>query len=197
MTLHETALPGVLRIETRVFRDLRGAFREAWHAPRYAAAGVPALVQVNASHSAHRVLRGLHLQHPQAQGKLVGVLAGAVFDVAVDVRRGSPTFGRHVAAELSEANGHQLYVPPGFAHGFLVTAPEGALVLYGCTAPYAPEQEVTIRWDDPALGIPWPITAPLLNPRDAAAPPLGAVSAACLPACESEADARPDAPPRP
>lgn len=180
--VHETALSGVLRIDAPVFGDARGAFRETWHAPRYAAAGVPPMVQVNASHSAPGVVRGLHAQHPGGQGKLVSVLDGAVYDVAVDVRRGSPTFGRHVGVELSAGNGRQLYIPPGFAHGFCVTSPGGAVVLYGCTSLYAPGHELTVRWDDPALGIDWPLRGvPVLSPRDAAAPPLAALDAALLP----------------
>ena len=132
------------------------------------AAGIPPMVQVNASHSAPGVVRGLHFQHPGGQGKLVSVLDGAIYDVAVDVRRGSPTFGHHVGVELSSENGRQFYIPPGFAHGFCVTSPGGALVLYGCTSVYAPGHEFVVRWDDPVLGIEWPLAAsPVLSPRDA------------------------------
>ncbi len=183
-SVHETALPGVRRIVAPVFRDDRGAFREAWHAARYAEVGIPDVVQVNASHSAPGVVRGLHVQHPGGQGKLVSVLDGAIVDVAVDVRRGSPTFGCHVAVELSADNGEQLYIPSGFAHGFAVTSAGGALVLYGCTSVYAPGNELAVRWDDPDLGIAWPVhvgTPVRLSPRDAAAPPLREIAPGLLP----------------
>lgn len=186
LQVHETALPGVLRIDAPVFDDARGAFREAWRADRYADVGIPPMVQVNASHSAPGVVRGLHFQHPGGQGKLVSVLDGAIYDVAVDVRRGSPTFGRHVGIELSAANGRQLYIPPGFAHGFCVTSPGGALVLYGCTSVYAPGHEFVVQWDDPALGIDWPLAGePMLSPRDADAPTLAALDPALLPSFTS------------
>lgn len=180
--VHETALPGVLRIETRVFRDDRGAFREVWRVDHYGAAVIPPIVQVNASHSASGVVRGLHFQHPGGQGKLLSVLDGAIYDVAVDVRRGSPTFGRHVGAELTAENGRQLYIPPGFAHGFCVTSPGGAVVVYGCTSIYAPGHEFVVRWDDPALGIDWPLSGPpILSPRDAEAASLVDFPADVLP----------------
>lgn len=183
---HETALPGVLRIVAPIFRDDRGAFREAWNAARYAETGVPPVVQVNASHSVSGVIRGLHFQHPRGQGKLVSVLEGAIVDVAVDVRRGSPSFGRHVAVELSAENGEQLYIPTGFAHGFAVTSPRGALVLYGCTSLYAPGNEFAVRWDDPDIGITWPLRhgSARLSPRDAAAPCLAEIAPDHLPPYE-------------
>ena len=177
MTVTETALPGVLLIEPRVFRDPRGFFLETWNADRYRDAGIAGpFVQDNASRSARGVLRGLHVQNPYAQGKLVGVLDGAVFDVAVDVRAGSPTFGRWVGYELSAENGRQLWVPPGFAHGFVV-ASETALFTYKCTDRYAPEHEFSVAWDDPDLGIDWPLEAPSLSAKDAAAPRLRDVPA--------------------
>ena len=170
MTLSETPLPGVLLVETRIFGDARGRFQETYHARRYAAAGLDVpFVQDNVSVSAHGVLRGLHLQNPHPQGKLVCVLHGAVYDVAVDARPGSPHFGRHVGLELTGENGRQLYVPPGFAHGFVVTS-QTATVLYKCTDFYVPEAELSIRWDDPDLGIAWPVSHPIVSPKDAAAP---------------------------
>jgi dTDP-4-dehydrorhamnose 3,5-epimerase len=168
----ELDLPGVLLLEPRVFRDDRGRFLETWSLDRYAALGVPGtFVQDNASYSNPGVLRGLHYQHPTAQGKLVSVLRGSVFDVAVDIRVGSPTFGRWAGVTLSADDHRQLYIPEGFAHGFLVT--DGpATFLYKCTAPYAPADEGSIRWDDPDLAIAWPHDAPSLSPKDAAAPLL-------------------------
>lgn len=172
MTVTETALPGVCLIETRLFRDSRGHFSEVYRADRYREAGLDAAFeQDNVSTSTRGVLRGLHLQHPRGQGKLVSVLHGTVYDVAVDVRRGSPTFGQHVGMELSAENGRQLWIPPGFAHGFVVTS-EAAVFLYKCTELYAPDCELSVRWDDPNVGIDWPIEAPILSDKDAAAPLL-------------------------
>jgi len=177
-------LPEVLVVEPRVFADERGSFFEAYSARRYAEAGIPAaggaFVQDNVSVSRRGVLRGLHYQHPHGQGKLVGVLLGEVFDVAVDVRRGSPTFGRWAAARLSAADRRQLYVPPGFAHGFLVTSAE-AVVGYKCTDYYRPEAERSVRWDDPRLAINWPTEGPVLSAKDGAAPTLDAVAEEWLP----------------
>lgn len=165
-------LPEVLLLAPRRFDDDRGHFLETWSTARYADAGVGGpFVQDNVSVSQRGVLRGLHFQHPDGQGKLVSVLRGRVFDVAVDVRRGSPTFGRWVGAELSDRDNHQLWVPAGFAHGFQVLSDE-AVFAYKCTAPYAPAHERTIRWDDPAIGIRWPGPAPRLSAKDAAAPRL-------------------------
>ncbi len=181
MTLHETSLPGVLLVETRVFGDARGRFQETYNARRYAEAGLDAVfVQDNVSVSEKGVLRGLHLQNPRGQGKLVSVLHGSVYDVAVDVRLGSPTFGQHVGCELTEENGRQLYIPPGFAHGFVVTSAT-ATFLYKCTDYYAPEAELSVRWDDPDLGIRWPVDAPVLSEKDAAAPRLRDVPEKRLP----------------
>ena len=172
MNITETTLPGVLIIEPRVFADDRGFFFESYHRERYAAAGIGAVfVQDNGSRSVRGTLRGLHFQEPHGQGKLVQVLRGVVYDVAVDVRRGSPTFGRWVGVELSGDVPKQMWIPPGFAHGFCVTS-EVADFHYKCTAPYAPKFERSIRWDDPTLAIEWPIVNPLLSNKDAVAPLL-------------------------
>ncbi len=166
MKISETRLPGVLVIEPRIFRDVRGYFLETWSHARYAEAGIPdAFVQDNLSHSAPRVLRGLHLQAPSAQAKLVSVLAGAIFDVAVDVRVGAPTFGQWVGLDLSADDHRQLYLPQGFAHGFVVTAGP-AVVTYKVNVPYAPADELTIAWDDPDLAITWPVASPILSGKD-------------------------------
>ena len=170
-----TEISGVLVVEPVVHRDPRGFFLESWHAEKYRAGGVDAVfVQDNHSQSARDTLRGLHAQHPRAQGKLVRVIAGEIWDVAVDVRRGSPTFGRHIAAILSAENHRQLWVPPGFLHGFVVTS-DAAQVEYKCTEIYRPEDEFCVAWNDPELAIPWPVASPVLSPRDAAAPPLARV----------------------
>jgi dTDP-4-dehydrorhamnose 3,5-epimerase len=165
-------LPEVLLVEPRVFGDDRGFFMELFHARRYADAGIPGpFVQDNYSRSARGILRGLHFQEPQAQGKLVQVLAGAVYDVAVDVRKGSPTFGKWVAVELSSDNRRQLWIPPGFAHGFCVLS-ESADFHYKCTTLYSPETERSVLWSDPDLAIPWPAREPVLSAKDARAPRL-------------------------
>jgi dTDP-4-dehydrorhamnose 3,5-epimerase len=166
MTAEETDLPGVLLLKPPVFRDERGFFRETWRAERYAAAGIPdRFVQDNVSLSTRGVLRGLHFQEPSPQGKLVSVLRGEVWDVAVDVRVGSPTFGRWAGYTLSDENGWQLWVPEGFAHGFVVTSAE-ALFSYKCTDVYRPEAESTLLWNDPDLAIEWPGAAPLVSAKD-------------------------------
>jgi dTDP-4-dehydrorhamnose 3,5-epimerase len=176
-----TALPEVLLVEPRVFGDARGYFFEAYSAKRYADAGIAAtFVQDNVSLSQRGVLRGLHFQHPHGQAKLVGVLRGEVFDVAVDVRRGSPRFGGWVGECLSADNKRQLYIPPGFAHGFLVTSEE-ALFAYKCTEYYHPETERTIRWDDARIGIRWPIEGPVLSLKDNVAVTLDTMPAELLP----------------
>jgi dTDP-4-dehydrorhamnose 3,5-epimerase len=181
MLIRKTNLPGVLLIEPKVFGDERGYFLETWSAERYESEGIPArFVQDNLSKSRRGTLRGLHLQNPHSQGKLVSVVTGEVYDVAVDVRLGSPTFGRFFGATLSEANKHQLYIPPGFAHGFCVTSEE-ALFAYKCTEGYHPEAEVTVAHDDPALGIPWPIATPTLSKKDMAGLPLADVPRQRLP----------------
>ena len=152
--------------------DARGFFAETFQAERYAAAGMPhPFVQDNWSRSRRGVLRGLHLQNPKAQGKLVSVINGHALDVAVDVRLGSPTFGRHVAVELSGENGVQLFAPRGCAHGFVVLS-DTADFLYKCDEYYSPADEIVVRWNDPALGIDWRIADPVLGPRDASAPLL-------------------------
>ena len=170
MNVLATPLPGVLVLEPRVFGDDRGFFMETWQAERYAEAGLPPFVQDNLSFSQRGVLRGLHYQEPGGQGKLVQVLQGEVFDVAVDIRQGSPTFGQWHGVTLSSQNRRQFWVPAGFAHGFVVTS-ETALFAYKCSAPYAPQHEHSIRWDDPDLGIAWPDVgeAPKLSAKDAAA----------------------------
>ncbi len=172
MKVTQTALPGVLLIEPKVFGDGRGFFLETFQAKRYAEAGIAGpFVQDNLSFSVKGTLRGLHFQEPNAQGKLVHVLSGSVFDVAVDVRKGSPHFGKWVGYELSAENKRQLWVPPGFAHGFCVMS-ETAHFLYKCTTYYAPEAEGAVLWSDPDIGIDWPVKAPLLSKKDGAAPRL-------------------------
>ena len=164
-----TSLPDVLIVEPRVFEDARGFFFESYNRRAFAEAGIEAeFVQDNHSRSVRGVLRGLHYQVQHAQGKLVRVVAGEVFDVAVDLRRSSPTFGRHVAMRLSASDRRMLYVPPGFAHGFLVLS-DAAEFLYKTTDYWYPAHERTLRFDDPALGIAWPVdVAPTLAPKDAA-----------------------------
>jgi dTDP-4-dehydrorhamnose 3,5-epimerase len=165
----ETALPGVLILEPRVFGDARGFFMETWNAAAFAAAGLDlAFVQDNHSRSQKGVLRGLHFQNPGPQGKLVRVTNGAVFDVAVDLRASSPTFGQWVGVELSAANKRMFWVPEGFAHGFL-TLEDDTDFLYKCTAPYAPASEFTLAWNDPAVGIEWPVAGldPIISDKDA------------------------------
>lgn len=181
MRVLETELPGVLIVEPDRFGDDRGYFQETWHASRYADAGIPGpFVQDNLSLSHHGVLRGLHFQNPNGQGKLVYVLAGEVFDVAVDIRVGSPGFGKWTGAILAADSGRQFYIPPGFAHGFCVTG-ETALFVYKCTGFYDRESEGTIRWDDPQIGIDWPVSAPLVSEKDAGAPLLSMMDGAKLP----------------
>lgn len=181
MKIEETPLPGVLVIEPRVFVDQRGFFMETYQAQRYAQAGLPArFVQDNLSFSGRGTLRGLHFQHPHDQGKLVQVLQGEVFDVAVDIRTGSPTLGRWFGTYLSADNKRQLYVPEGFAHGFCVTA-DTALLAYKCTDYYDAGAEASIAWDDPDIAIGWPVSEPVLSDKDAAAPRLRDVERGRLP----------------
>lgn len=168
----KTPLPGVLIIEPRVFSDDRGFFLETWNAERFHEAGLPReFVQDNQSRSRKGVLRGLHYQLPNPQGKLVRCTRGSVFDVAVDIRTGSPDFGRWFGTELSEENFRMMWVPEGFAHGFCALT-ENTEVLYKCTAPYDGAADRSILWNDPAIGIEWPVTTPTLSPKDAAAPRL-------------------------
>jgi len=175
MKVIATAIPEVLIVEPKVAGDARGFFIETFRADRYAAHGiVHPFVQDNLSRSARGVLRGLHLQNPKNQGKLATVLHGRVLDIAVDVRRGSPTFARHVAVELSADNRRQLWIPRGFAHGFAVLS-ETADFFYKCDDLYSPADEIVVRWDDPAIGIAWGVEAPQLSGRDAAAPRLADV----------------------
>jgi dTDP-4-dehydrorhamnose 3,5-epimerase len=172
MQVIETEIPGVLVIEPKRIGDARGYFSETFHAKRYAELGlIRSFVQDNLSRSSRGVLRGLHLQHPNEQGKLISALRGEIFDVAVDVRTGSPTFGRHVTVTLSEDNGRQFFIPRGFAHGFLVLS-ETADCFYKCDNFYSLEDEITIRWNDPTLAIDWPTSDPILSPRDSSAPLL-------------------------
>jgi dTDP-4-dehydrorhamnose 3,5-epimerase len=181
MELLPTKLPGVLLIQPKVFGDARGFFTETYNVERYREAGIrAAFVQDNLSRSRKGTLRGLHLQHPHAQGKLVWVPAGAVLDVAVDVRIGSPTFGKYVAEELSSENHRQLWVPPGFAHGFQVLS-DDALFAYKCTDLYHPEHELGVRYDDPEIGIPWPLGESIVSPKDLALPRLSEIDRARLP----------------
>lgn len=172
MKLIETDLPGCLVVEPKQFGDARGWFMESWHRDRYAEAGIgPDFVQSNLSRSAKGVLRGLHYQWPNPQGKLVSVLEGEVWDVAVDIRRGSPHCGRWAATVLSEENRRQFWIPPGFAHGFVALS-GSALVSYLCTTAYDAEADASVAWDDPDLAIDWPIAKPQLSAKDAAAPRL-------------------------
>ncbi len=168
----ETPLSGVLLIEPRVFEDDRGFFMETFNADDFANAGLPVnFVQDNHSRSSQNVLRGLHYQYPQWQGKLVRTILGEIFDVAVDIRRDSPTYGEWYGATLSDANKLQLYIPPGFAHGFCVMS-EIADVVYKCTTLYKPSDDAAVRWNDLDIGIEWPIKNPLVSAKDAAAPAL-------------------------
>jgi dTDP-4-dehydrorhamnose 3,5-epimerase len=170
MQFEPTRLPEVVLIKPRVFGDARGYFFETWQQARFADAAIPAaFVQDNHSHSTQHTLRGLHYQIKQAQGKLIRVTRGEVFDVAVDVRRSSPRFGQWVGVTLSETNHHMLWVPPGFAHGYLAISEEVDF-LYKCTEYYAPQHERTISWNDPQVGVHWPLAhgqAPILSAKDA------------------------------
>lgn len=179
MKLVETTIPGPLVIEPQVFGDDRGFFLESWNAIRFRELGLDlSFVQDNHSRSARGVLRGLHFQNPEPQGKLVRVVAGRAWDVAVDVRRSSPYFGRSVGVALSAANKRMFWVPPGFAHGFL-SLEDDTDFLYKCTAPYRPEYEQSLLWNDPALGIDWPLEGldPLLSAKDRAGVPLTGIEA--------------------
>jgi dTDP-4-dehydrorhamnose 3,5-epimerase len=168
----KTALEGCLLVVPKVFEDARGFFFESYHAGKFREAGVELpFVQDNHSRSVKGTLRGLHAQWRRPQGKLVRCLRGEIYDVAVDARKGSPTFGKWVAAMLSESNRHMLYVPPGFVHGFCVTS-EVAEVEYKCTDVYDPGFELTVLWNDPELRIEWPVEEPLLSPKDLLGKPL-------------------------
>ena len=177
MEFEPTRLPEVVLIKPRLFPDERGYFLETWQQRRFAAAGIDApFVQDNHSHSVRHTLRGLHYQIQQPQGKLVRVVQGAAFDVAVDLRRSSPRYGQWVGVELTAENHHMLWVPPGFAHGYL-TLSDSVDFLYKCTDFYAPAHERAVRWDDATIGVRWPLpagVAPRLSPKDEAAPLFGA-----------------------
>lgn len=176
MDIFDADLPGVKIIEPDVYTDNRGAFLETWNARDYGRQGLDiTFVQDNLSRSCRHVLRGLHFQNPRPQGKLISVLKGEVYDVIVDIRKDADTFGEWRSTVLSAENGRQIYVPEGFAHGFLVTSDE-ALFHYKCTDFYHPETEGVIRWNDPALGIDWPIEDPHLSDRDREAPLMEEVS---------------------
>jgi dTDP-4-dehydrorhamnose 3,5-epimerase len=176
-----TELPEVLLVEPAIFGDARGRFFESFNAARYADAGIPGpFVQDNVSLSRRGVLRGLHLQQPNAQGKLVSVLDGEVFDVAVDVRVGSPRFGQWIGTVLASEQPRQLWIPEGFAHGFVVLSTQ-ALISYKCTRYYEPAAERSIRWDDPQLGVDWPIRDVTLSAKDSAGFRLADADPAWLP----------------
>lgn len=177
----ETGLPGVVIVEPSVYGDDRGFFMETWNSERYEEAGLPArFVQSNLSRSGAGVIRGLHFQHPEPQGKLVSVPEGRVFDVAVDIRPDSPSFKQWVGVELSAENHRQLYVPEGFAHGFCVLG-ESALLSYLCTAAYRSEYDAVIAWNDPDIAIRWPLKSGRLSSKDAAAQQLRDFASEALP----------------
>ena len=175
MRVTPTAIPDVLVVEPDIYADGRGFFLETYHADRYREHGIAGpFVQDNHSRSVAGTLRGLHLQLLRPQGKLIRVIEGEIFDVAVDVRRGSPTFGHWIGVTLTADNFKQVYVPPGFAHGFWVSSAI-AQVEYKCTDLYDPASEIGVAWNDPSLAIAWPVTAPLLSARDGRHPTLAAV----------------------
>lgn len=177
----ETGIPGLIVIEPEIHGDSRGFFMESWSAPRYEALGIPAsFVQSNISRSGPRVIRGLHYQNPRPQGKLVSVLEGSVFDVAVDIRPDSPTFRQWAGVELSAENHRQLYVPEGFAHGFCALS-DSVLLSYLCTDVYYSEYDAVIAWDDPDIGVCWPFTDGSLSQKDASARRLKDIDPASLP----------------
>lgn len=171
MKVIETVLPGVLILEPKVHGDSRGFFQETWRADSYNNIGIPDFVQDNHSRSTRGVLRGLHAQRLQPQGKLVRVSRGSVFDVAADINPASPTFGKHVAVELNDSNHRQLYIPPGYAHGFCVLSDE-ADFLYKCTAFYQPGDEIGVLWNDQDIAVAWPIAEPQLSDKDKNLPTL-------------------------
>lgn len=186
MKATNTAIPGVIIVEPDIRGDARGWLVETYHADRYAELGIPGpFVQDNSSHSAPGILRGLHLQHPKAQGKLVWAMAGRVLDVAVDVRVGSPTFGKHVAVELDSTRKNQLWIPAGFAHGFCVMGDVPATLAYKCTELYAPQSELTVLWNDPELGIEWPVAEPTLSEKDRNGMRLAEIDPGRLPGWEA------------
>lgn len=190
MKFSPTELPEVILIEPDVHGDARGFFLEAYHREKYQAGGIGAdFVQDNHSRSNHGILRGLHSQRQHPQGKLVRVVEGEVYDVAVDIRVGSPYFGRFTGSTLSAENFRQMYVPPGFAHGFVVLS-ESAQFEYKCTEFYDPSDEITIAWNDPAIAIPWPIEQPIVSEKDAAGRLLSDYSEGELPRYSSGSSGR-------
>ncbi len=182
VNIKQLSLPGVLLIEPKCFNDNRGYFMETYHQKKYQKAGIDqAFVQDNHSHSSRAVLRGLHYQLKNPQGKLIYAVTGTIFDVAVDIRKGSPTFGQWTGAELSAENKRQIYVPQGFAHGFVVLS-ESADVIYKCTDLYTPGDEYGVLWSDPQIGINWPVESPILSQKDIENPTLNQISGSYLPA---------------
>ncbi|MBM4054110.1 MAG: dTDP-4-dehydrorhamnose 3,5-epimerase [Planctomycetes bacterium] len=178
----KTALPEVVLIKPHVFRDERGFFLETFHQKKYMEGGIPGqFVQDNHSHSVKNTIRGLHYQLSHPQGKLVYVVSGEIFDVAVDIRRGSPSFGKWVGVRLSSENKHQLYIPEGFAHGFRVLS-ETADVIYKCTDIYYPNDDFGILWSDPSINISWQVTAPILSKKDRESQTLNNIPETLLPA---------------
>ena len=181
MKVSPTSIPDVLIIEPEVFEDTRGFFIETYHQKRYEQFNIDCIfVQDNFSHSVHGILRGLHYQLKHPQAKLVQAIHGAIFDVAVDIRQGSPTFGKWVGAHISDKNRRQIFVPKGFAHGFCVLS-KTADILYKCTDFYAPDDEEGILWSDPGIDIDWPVTDPLLSDKDSKYPCLKDVPRENLP----------------
>lgn len=173
MKTHPTPIPGLILIEPKIFRDERGFFQERFRTDRFSELGITEpLVQDNHSRSVPNALRGLHFQTNPNQGKLVGVVRGKIWDVAVDIRKNSPTFGKHYSVELSDENGLQLWVPFGFAHGFCVLGTEPADVIYKVTGYYNAKTDNGFRWDDPSVGVKWPVKNPLLSPKDCVLPLL-------------------------
>jgi dTDP-4-dehydrorhamnose 3,5-epimerase len=181
MKVTRLEIPEILLVEPKVFGDARGYFVETFQVERYAEAGiVERFVQDNLSRSSRGTLRGLHLQHPASQGKLVHVVEGEVFDVAVDVRVGSPSFGKWAGTHLASREHRQMYIPPGFAHGFCVVS-EYALFAYKCTEVYLPQHELGVAWNDPALAIPWPVSQRILSDKDQRFVPLAEIDPTRLP----------------
>ncbi len=181
MKLLETELLGVVILEPDIYSDERGFFTETWNQSKYERLGLPTgFVQDNMSYSTAGVLRGLHYQHPNPQGKLVQVIEGEVFDVAVDIRRGSPTFGKWVGVMLDSSTRRQLFIPEGFAHGFCVTS-EHALFAYKCTVQYHPDCDRGVLWNDTGLGIDWPVVSPIVSAKDSTLRPLEDIPSDLLP----------------
>ncbi len=181
MKVTETEFSEVFIIEPAIYTDERGYFLETWNMPRYRDAGMSAnFVQDNLSFSTRGVLRGLHFQNPNGQGKLISTIRGEVFDVVVDVRVGSPTFGKWLGVSLSEENNRQIFIPPGFAHGFCVTS-DAALFSYKCTDIYNPKTEISVLWNDPDIGIKWPVNEPIVSDKDSQALPLSGIERQRLP----------------